>query len=315
MDFVRKIFALLIVAIFAATALQVYAAQSIQAELGDEDNAAEELGKSAEKFFATLPKAKGNYKSRQRPILIEGAMNSEVGVLARALENPVTYRHAHYLYVAGTYKDYPVVVLRTEQGMTNAAASTALAINFFNPVAVINQGTAGGHLVSMKNHDIVIGALSVNLSAYVTDHNPADGVIDITKQEMRGTYAYDKDTGKFQPNAGYFSDEKLVEISGQTGLSNKNFNVVTGIIGSEDAWIKDVDHINFLFNKYGAICEDMETCSVAQICHSADIPFVGVRVISDNVTNGETYDAYTAVTCQNFVLLVVENYIRDVLKK
>lgn len=282
--------------------------------LGEEYSLADNLGKTVEDFYKSLP-LKKDYKSSKRPLLISGAMNSETEILARALKNPSVYRCLNYLYIAGTYKDYPVVISRTEQGLTNSAASTALAIKIFNPVAVINQGTSGGHLPTLKVNDIIIGAVALNLSAFRTAYIPEGAGIDITDRVMIGTYAYDKNSGKFEPNERYFADTTLVKIAEEIAVSHKEFKTVTGIIGTYDSWLSDVDHINFLNGKYGEICEEMETVSVAQICKNVDLPWIGIRVISNNITNGGEYDPSTGDTAQKFSLLVAEKYINDVLKK
>ncbi|MBQ6297086.1 MAG: 5'-methylthioadenosine/S-adenosylhomocysteine nucleosidase [Selenomonadaceae bacterium] len=287
-------------------------AEDLGVELSD--IGAGEFNTPIEKFYATLPQAKGDYKSRQRPIIIEGAMNTETEVLIRALKNPVAYRELNYLFVAGTYKDYPVVIVRTEIGMANAAASTALAIKKFNPVAVINQGTAGGHDPALKIGDIVIGERSFDNTAYRSAYSAAGVGIDLTKQENIGTYAYDKTSGKFQAYTEYFSDSTLFNIAFKVANANKNFNVVSGVIGTGNTWLECVDYVNFLHEKYGSSCEEMETNVAAQICQNAGIPFIGIRVLSDNVTNSREYVPETAKVAQDFVLLVVENYIRDVLK-
>ena len=60
----------------------------------------------------------------------------------------------------------------------------------------------------------------------------------------------------------------------------------------------------------------METNIVAQICQNAGVPFIGIRVISNNVTtNNSRYVPESAKIGQDFVLLVVEDYIHDVLKR
>ena len=41
--------------------------------------------------------------------------------------------------------------------MENTAAATAVAIEKFNPIAIINQGTSGGHDPSLNVFDIVLG--------------------------------------------------------------------------------------------------------------------------------------------------------------
>ena len=307
----KKFFAVLIAALFLVTT----PAQAEDLGVGLSDISAEKFNVSIEKFYATLPKAKGDYKSRQRPIVIEGAMNTETEVLIRALKNPMAYRELNYLFVAGTYKDYPVVIVRTEIGVANAAASTALAIKKFNPVAVINQGTAGGHDLSLKIGDIVIGEKSFDYTAFRSAYSAAGAGIDLTKQENIGTYAYDKMSDKFQAYTEYFADPTLFNIAFKVANANENFNVVSGVIGTGNSWLECVDYVNFLHEKYGSSCEEMETNVAAQICQNADVPFIGIRVLSDNVTNDNRYVPETAKVAQDFVLLVVENYIRDVLKK
>jgi len=308
----KKILATICAAVLFFT---VAPAQAENTGVETSDISAEKFNIIIEDFYATLPQAKGEYKSRVRPIVIEGAMNTETEILIRALEKPVAYRDLNYLFVAGTYKNYPVVIVRTEIGMANAAAATALAIKKFNPVAVINQGTAGGHDSALKIDDIVIGASSYDYTAFRSAYSAAGVGIDLTKQENIGTYAYDKASGKFQAYTEYFADPTLLKIAEDVAAANKNFNVVTGVIGSGNAWLECVDYINFLHEKYGSSCEEMETNPAAQICQNAGVPFIGIRVLSDNVTNSNKYVPETAKVAQDFVLLVVENYIRDVLKK
>lgn len=297
-------------------ALSLLATPAQAADLGVEltDISAEDFNAPIEKFYATLPQAKGNYKSRVRPIMIEGAMNTETEVLIRALKKPVVYREMNYMFVAGTYKDYPVVIVRTEIGVANAAASTALAIKKFNPCAVINQGTAGGHDSALKIGDIVIGERSFDHTAFRSAYSAAGAGIDLTKQENIGTYAYDAATKKFQAYTEYFPDPKLLQVAKTVAAANKNFNVTTGVIGTGNGWLECIDYMNFLHDKYGSSCEEMETNVAAQICQNAGVPFIGIRVLSDNATISREYVPETAKVAQDFVLLVVERYVRDVLK-
>lgn len=277
----------------------------------EEDILAAGFAAEDEKFIASLPAAKGKYKSRQRPLLIQGAMNSEIGLWVRALKNPVVYRHLNYVYVAGTYKNYPVVISRTEEVIPNAAASTALALTNFNPIAVINQGTAGGYLDTLELGDIVICSSSVNISAIKLPYQPAGAGIDITQQEMLGSYAYDKNTGKFQEYDEFTADPTLLKLAENI----YGFYSMTGVIATTNGWNSNIDYMNFLHEKYGAVCEEMETFSVAQICHGAGVPFIGIRTISNNITNGSAYQPQSAEYAQRFTMILAENYIRNVLKK
>ena len=271
----------------------------------------EQINPPVEKFIAELP-AKKNYKIRKRPILIQGAMTAEVGKLMSALKNPIAYRYMNYVFVAGTYKDYPVVVSRTEIGIANAAVATAFAIEHFKPIAIINQGTAGGYAPNLHLNDIVIADKSINYTAYREDYSPA-GEYDLTKQTLRGTYVFDDSTPtEFTRFPELATDAKLLQIAIDTAALNENWNVTVGTVGSADAWNNAIDHINFLRDNYGILCEEMETNSVAQVCYTAKVPFIGIRVISDNTVVGEKFDLGTALNCQDFALLVTENLIRAI---
>lgn len=307
----KRFFAL----IMAALLFSMAPASAETQQDGSSDIAASSLNDSIEKFYTRLPKAKSEYKSRVRPILIEGAMNTETETLIRALKNPVAYRDLNYLFVAGTYKDYPVVIARTEIGLANAAASTALAIKKFNPIAVINQGTAGGHDAALKIGDIVIGERSIDFFAIKTAYSAAGAGSDITNQKMLGTYAYNSAGDKFESYEEFFPDQTLLKVAKKVANNHKEFKAVLGTISTSNAWLNNVDYIKFLHETYGSSCEEMETNSVAQICQSAGVPFIGIRVLSDNIIHNSDYVPESAVVCQKFILLVVEDYIRDVLRK
>jgi adenosylhomocysteine nucleosidase len=53
----------------------------------------------------------------------------------------------------------------------------------------------------------------------------------------------------------------------------------------------------------------METVSAAQIAASFAIPFIGIRVLSNNITNQGKYDPQTGLACQDYVYQVVKAYI------
>ena len=277
------------------------------------DNVIYNTTKNLEKYFSALPQ-ENFFEVNQRPLMIQGANNIEIEKLVRALKNPVAYRFSNYLYIAGTLKDYPVVISRTEQGMANSAASTVIALEKFNPCAVINQGIAGGHFPNLHVNDIVIGEKSINIGAYKTEFLPAGAGIDITAQDLRGTFSFDAAENIFKLFPEYRADSKLLEIAKSVATSHKEFKTVTGTISTADAWNNEIDHINFLHEKYGSLCEEMETNAAASICKSAGVPFIGIRAISNNITNGETFSVETAVICQNFVLLVAEKFIAETKK-
>ena len=73
------------------------------------------------------------------------------------LQNATEERVSGWTFWRGTIDGYPVVISKTLKGMENAAAATALAAERYHPVAIINQGTAGGHVPELHVYDIVLG--------------------------------------------------------------------------------------------------------------------------------------------------------------
>ena len=71
----------------------------------------------------------------------------------------------------------------------------------------------------------------------------------------------------------------------------------------------------FSGDQYGTTVEEMETASAAQIAGAFEIPFLGVRVVSNNITNGEVYDTKVGKACQDYVRDVVRAYIAARLKR
>ena len=52
---------------------------------------------------------------------------------------------------------------------------------------------------------------------------------------------------------------------------------------------------------------------LTQIAGLFEIPFLGIRVVSNNITNGGGYDGRTGEACQEYVVEVVKRYISEKL--
>jgi adenosylhomocysteine nucleosidase len=86
--------------------------------------------------------------------------------------------------------------------------------------------------------------------------------------------------------------------------------VVEGVIGSSDVWNDELDLIARYREQHGTSVEEMETAAAALVAGQLRTPFLGIRVVSDNVTNGEPYDRKTGEACQDFVYEVLKAYVR-----
>jgi adenosylhomocysteine nucleosidase len=249
-----------------------------------------------------------------RPIVVQGAMDSEVATLAAALEGATAIQVAGWTFWTGSIAGHPVVVSKTRRGTTNASAATALAVERFHPSAILNQGTAGGHQPDLHVYDIVVGRESVNLGAFRTPFrargagsNVADwGPIDLLRSDASsvGLDPAARVIRRFSADRGL-----LAAALDMRGRYQKG-RVVEGVIGSSDTWNSELDRIQRLHDEFGTSVEEMETAAAAQIAGSFQVPFLGLRVLSNNITNGEAHDARTSEACQGFVLDVVKEYIR-----
>ena len=224
-------------------------------------------------------------------IMISGAMDVETELMIAALDNRQEYKIGAWRYVSGEYKNCPLIISVTEIGCGNAAASTALGIEKFKPSAVINQGTAGAHHRNIHRRDIIIGVASFDISAHILDY---DG------KKLFGSYVYDETGGVFNQKIVFPADPQLLDAAREAGRTYTSGKIYEGKIA--------------LNKQFNSLCEEMETAAVAQICYDYDVPFLGVRIISNNELTGEPFDRNIGELCQSFALEIARQYYETALR-
>ncbi len=263
--------------------------------------------------FVSCAESLPTYDSDKPPVLIQGAMKIETDILISALTESHDYTIGHWHYVAGKIEGYPVVVSVTRCGVINATASTALAIETFKPCAVINQGTAGGHDPELRRGDIVIASDCFNASAWKALPSAKGEGVDYSNINLLDVNFYDEyKNGEeivFLP-----ADEKLKASALAVKEKYSCGKIIKGRIATSDSWENRVDRILFLHEKFGSSCEEMETFAAAKVCRFYDVPFLGVRIISNSALTGEKFIPELGHDCQKFALEIVKNYIREMDK-
>jgi adenosylhomocysteine nucleosidase len=248
-----------------------------------------------------------------RPVVVQGAMDVEIRKLAGSLEHGSEEHVGGWIFWRGTIDGYPVVVSKTLKGMENAAAATALAADRFHPIAIINQGTAGGHVPELHVYDIVLGRQAVNLGSFKTGYRASGRGSDVAEWNPLDLMRSEGSAGQ-DPSARtirrFPGDERLLAAARDVRGQYQKGHVVEGVIGSSEVWNSELDRIQRFHDQYGTTVEEMEAASAAQISGLFTIPFLGIRVVSNNITNGETYDTRAGEACQDFVRDVVKAYIR-----
>ncbi len=262
------------------------------------------------------PAAAAASADERRPLVVQGAMPVETERLAGRLEGARVETVAGWTFWHGRLDGYPVIVSLTRKGMTSVAAATTLAAERYRPVAIVNQGTAGGHDPALHVGDIVLGRAAVNLGAFKTAHRrrgQGSDTLEWTPLDLLASAGSAAEDPNARTMRRFAADPRLLAAAEGAAPGYRRGRVVTGVIGSADVWNSEIDRIAQFHHRYETTAEEMETASAAQVAAAYGIPFLGVRVLSNNITNDGAYDGTTGEACQDFVHDVVRAYIRTVL--
>ncbi|MEK4386617.1 5'-methylthioadenosine/S-adenosylhomocysteine nucleosidase [Solibacillus sp. FSL W7-1464] len=222
-------------------------------------------------------------------IAVIGAMEQEVELLRGALKNTQTETIANSEYTTGTYEGKEVVLLKSGIGKVNAAMSTTILLEKFNPKVVINTGSAGGFDAALKVGDIVI-------SDEVRHHD-----VDVT------AFGYEIGQMAGMP-AAYKSDEQLMEVAKQAVKEVGEHNYSVGLICSGDVFMSNPERVEAVRKDFPTMkAVEMEAAAVAQVCHQFNTPFVVIRALSDiaGQESSMSFDEFLPVAAKHSTEIVL----------
>lgn len=196
-------------------------------------------------------------------IAVIGAMEQEVEALRLAIEDAQTDIIAKSEYTVGKYAGHDVILLKSGIGKVNAAMSTSILLEKFNPDIVINTGSAGGFDASLE-----VGAIVI--SDEVRHHD-----VDVT------AFGYEMGQVPDLP-AAFKSDEKLRKLAEETVSELGEHQYATGLIATGDSFMSDSERVELVRGYFPQMkAAEMEAAAVAQVCYQFDVPFVIIRSLSD----------------------------------
>ena len=238
----------------------------------------------------------------QRPILVIAAMDVEFELLKNNLQKLKVTKISTYNYYEGEINDFPVIICDCRIASINAAIATYIGIEKYNPIAIINEGTAGGHSINIHKGDIVIGEKCINI---ISSKTPI-------KNKGEGSNTLDWDLTNFivgEPNRLIYqqADSYLIDLA--KSLEYLEGKVHVGTIGSGDIWNKEIDRILMLNEKYGTLCEDMEANAIYTVANQFNIPVIGIKIISNNEILGEIYEREIGEKSQKFTYELIKKII------
>jgi adenosylhomocysteine nucleosidase len=227
-------------------------------------------------------------------VAIIGAMEEEVSILRDKMTDREEITIPNSEFSTGKLNGVHVILLKSGIGKVNAAMSTAILLERFNPDYVINTGSAGGFLPSLNVGDVVI-------STEVCHHD-----VDVT------AFGYEYGQVPGLPPA-FLADEKLVQIAEKSAENISDIQVVKGLIATGDSFMNDPARVEFVrkqFNELYAV--EMEAAAIAQVCYQFNTPFVIIRALSDiagkeSNVSFEQFLQTAALHSANLVMNMVEN--------
>lgn len=186
-----------------------------------------------------------------------------------------------------------LLLILSAAGPVNAAAATERLIAQFAPAAVLHGGSAGAHNPTLMPGDVVLGSRFVIVAAPgVREARIARGLPGSLIRFYRDSEMTSFEYIDAEPALLRHAEEAAAAVSAALGpwdapgwpaeLPRRVPLIVSGVIGSADAWTIAEDELRSLRVQYQAECEDMESAYVAQVCAMHGVPFVAVRVMSDN---------------------------------
>lgn len=243
----------------------------------------------------------------KRPILVIGALKGEINYLIEMLEGCELEHKGIYKFYNGFINDYPVIIAKSEVGLVNASSCLTLAIEKYNPICIINTGTAGGIIENRHKKDIIIAEECFNILSSKTPYRELGKGSNSCEWDLMTFTDGENDEKRI-----YKSDERLTNIALSVKNKYENGNVYTGIVGSADIWNREKDKLKYLAEKHQVSCEDMELIAIYTIAKNYNIPAVGIKIMSDNELLGEEYEPAVGKYCQEYTLEVLRELVKNV---
>ena len=219
---------------------------------------------------------------------IIGAMNEEIAVYLKHLENVIEKSYKIFTLYEGTLVGKKVVLVKSGVGKVFAAMITQYLIDVFKVNLILFTGVGGA-----LNRTLTIGDVVVGKDCVFHDFDA------IPLGFKRGQISY--------TNYRFFAaNEELVRLALQTPLTHHK--IMSGRILTGDQFFTQAERNEhrYLTQELEGDCIEMEGAAVAVVCTINEIPHLVMRTMSDNADGKavEDYHAFTSVVAGNSCKIV-----------
>jgi adenosylhomocysteine nucleosidase len=237
-------------------------------------------------------------------IMILTGLRAEADLLEAELTDYTDQQVAGKRFVLGSFAGTPIVLAWTGVGKVNAAMITMLAIQHFQPLALISTGIAGALNPDHVTGDVV---LAERVAQYDYGELTAEGV------QIRPT----RNPHTNEPHPLFFPADPQLLACTTTKLDEIELRqladasaprppqIHAGGLVTGDAFAPLLINRQILHKQFGAEAIDMESAAMAQVCWAQGIPFLAIRGISDtDDTAIAQIQIYAALAMQNALAVV-----------
>ena len=181
----------------------------------------------------------------------------------------------------GKFSGKDAVFVQAGIGKVNAAITATLLIYKYKVGQVIFSGVAGSLDESVQIGDIVVGTDTVQHDMEVTE------------------FGYRKGQIPQMPVWSFECDSTLIEKVKE--IEDDSLKIYYGRILTGDQFISSKDMKINLGKEFKALCVDMESAAVAQVCYRLNTGFLIIRSISDSLTDksGMEYQEFVKLASNN----------------
>ncbi|MDD7317380.1 MAG: 5'-methylthioadenosine/adenosylhomocysteine nucleosidase [Prevotella sp.] len=191
------------------------------------------------------------------------AMEKELCRLRALLEGERTEKIGGREFYLGTVGGNEIIIERCGIGKVNSAVGATEMIDKFSPRLVVSTGVAGGASADLNITEVVVARECVYHDAYCGKECAFGQVMGMPERYVA---------------PAEFVEKALSLNDLQTGLPE----IHAGLTVSGDWFVDSKEKMNSILDRFPeAMAVDMESCSIAQVCHIYGVPFVSFRIISD----------------------------------
>lgn len=191
-------------------------------------------------------------------------MEAEIAMIKSEMNDMTSQTIGDCTFFIGKRQNKDIILVQCGIGKVNAAVVTTLLITKFQPQSLFFSGVAGAVDESLKVGDVVI-------ARDLVQHDFDLRAFGYQQGQLAGT-----------STLSLFTEPSLLALA--MSLTQGKPNIHVGRILSGDQFIETKEEKIKLGQQFDALCVDMESAAVAQVCSRFQTPFLAIRSISDAVS-------------------------------